>query len=141
MIEFDYLEEDSRLFGKIFRPVASVQFIDQNEQKLIAYMYIDSGADITLIPRELGETLGFKIAGEEIIEIGGLGDAKVPVIIKTVTMLLDGKKITCRVAWALIEEVPPLLGRTDLFDWFTITFDQKNRKIIFRENDESKGEA
>lgn len=78
-------------------------------------MYIDSGADITLIPRQLGETLGFEIAGDEIIEIGGLGDAKVPVIIKTVTMLLGEKKINCRIAWALVEEVPPLLGRTDLF--------------------------
>ncbi len=135
MIEFDYLEEDSHLFGKIFRPVASVQFIDQNEQRLIAYMYVDSGADITLIPRELGETLGFRIAGDKIIEVGGLGEAKVPVIIKTVALLLDGKKITCRVAWALVEEVPPLLGRTDLFDLFKITFDQKEKKIIFMEND------
>ncbi len=134
MIEFDYLEEDSRLFGKIFRPVASVQFIDQNNQKLIAYMYIDSGADITLIPRQLGETLGFEIAGDEIIEIGGLGDAKVPVIVKSVTMLLGEKEIGCRVAWALVEEVPPLLGRTDLFDLFTITFDQKNKNIRFVEN-------
>ncbi len=32
MIEFDYLEEDSRLFGTIFRPVASVQLFDQNNQ-------------------------------------------------------------------------------------------------------------
>ncbi len=139
MIEFDYLEEDSRLFGKIFRPVASVQFIDQKGERLFAYMYIDSGADITLIPRELGETLGFKIADDEIIEIGGLGDAKVPVIIRTVTMLLGEKEITCRVAWALVEEVPPLLGRTDLFDLFKITFDQKNKKIIFRENEGELG--
>lgn len=135
MIEFDYLEEDSRLFGKIFRPVACVQFIDQKDQKLAAYMYIDSGADITLIPRQLGETLGFEIAGDEIIEIGGLGDAKVPVIIKTVTMLLGEEKITCRVAWALVEEVPPLLGRTDLFELFTITFDQKNKKIRFEKKE------
>lgn len=135
MIEFDYLEEDSRLFGKIFRPVASVQFIDHNNQRLMTYMYIDSGADITLIPRQLGETLGFEIAGDEIIEIGGLGDAKVPVIIKTVTMLLGEEKVECRVAWALVEEVPPLLGRTDLFDLFKITFDQKNKKIKFVEND------
>lgn len=34
-----------------------------------------------------------------------------------------------------LEEVPPLLGRTDLFELFKITFDQKNKKIQFVEND------
>lgn len=135
MIEYDYLEEDSRLWGKIFRPVAPVQFADQSGNTLIAYMYIDSGADITLLPRELGETLGFKIAQEEIIEIGGLGDTKVPVIIKEATIILGEHHVSCRVAWALIEEVPPLLGRTDVFDSFRILFDQKNKKVRFSLNE------
>ena len=36
-------------------------------------------------------------------------------------------------AWGLIEEVPPLLGRADIFDCFKITFLQKEEKIIFEE--------
>lgn len=46
-------------------------------------------------------------------------------------MLLGEEKIECRVAWALIEEVPPLLGRIDFFDHYRILFDQKNKKIHF----------
>jgi hypothetical protein len=35
------------------------------------------------------------------------------------------------VAWALEEDVPPLLGRSDLFDRFKVVFDQTERVIIF----------
>lgn len=38
-----------------------------------------------------------------------------------------------RVAWALIEDTPPLLGRLDIFEKFKITFMEKEGKIIFEE--------
>lgn len=133
MVEFEYREEDSRLFGKIVRPVADIYFIDNEGNKLISFMYIDSGADITLIPRKLGESLGFTVEGGKIIEIGGIGNAKVPVIIKTASIMIGVRKVEVRIAWALTEEVPPLLGRTDVFDLFKIIFVQKNRRIQFFE--------
>lgn len=34
---------------------------------------------------------------------------------------------------ALIEDVPYILGREDVFDKFDIEFKQKNKKIIFKE--------
>jgi len=48
-------------------------------------------------------------------------------------MKIGEKVLPILVAWALIEEVPPLLGRADVFDYFKITFLQKERKIIFEE--------
>jgi len=39
-------------------------------------MYIDSGADITVIPRVLGEALGFKAEDSKITELTGIGNAK-----------------------------------------------------------------
>lgn len=134
MIEFEYREEESRLFGKILRPVADVHFVDTDGNKLVSYMYIDSGADITLIPRQLGELLGFAVEEDKIIEIGGIGDTKIPVIIKKAKVMMGDKEIELRVAWALVEEIPPLLGRTDVFELFRVIFDQKNRKIHFVEN-------
>lgn len=137
MIEFEYREQESGLFGKILRPVADVYFVDKEGNKLISFMYIDSGADITLIPRQLGESLGFTVEEDKIIEIGGIGDAKVPVLVKTAKVLLGDKETEIRIAWALIEEVPPLLGRTDVFDIFKVVFDQKNRKIEFSEYEQA----
>ena len=31
-----------------------------------------------------------------------------------------------------IEEVPPLLGRLDIFDTFEVSFQQNDKKVVFR---------
>ena len=92
--------------------------------------YIDSGADVILIPLSLGELLGFKVEGEKIDEIGGVRGA-VPVIYKRWEIKIGSQTLPVLLAWALLEEVPPLLGRADVFDFYKITFLQKEGKIIF----------
>jgi len=59
MIEFHYRKESSIISGTILRPVAEVT-LEYNNQRAKVAMYIDSGADITIIPLEVGKTLGFK---------------------------------------------------------------------------------
>ena len=98
---------------------------------LTAFMYIDSGADISLIPRQFGEVLGLTVKGEKIHEIKGLGEKIVPVILKKLKMKIDEKTLAARVAWGLIEEVPLILGRLDVFDSFKVTFNQKNEVVEF----------
>lgn len=44
-------------------------------------------------------------------------------------MKIGGKLFDARIAWALIEEVPLLLGRTDVFNLFSICF--KKNKTTF----------
>lgn len=48
-------------------------------------------------------------------------------------MKVGGIEITTKVAWALIEDIPPLLGRQDIFDKFHIIFKQDKEQIIFEE--------
>lgn len=57
----------------------------------------------------------------------------VPYILKKVVLLLNGKKFEIRVAWALVEEVPTLMGRIDIFDKFRIIFDERKGWIDFEE--------
>jgi len=52
-------------------------------------------------------------------------------ILKRANIILDDKKLKIRLAWALIEEVPLLLGRMDIFPKFKITFDEKHESTIF----------
>ncbi len=80
MIEFSYRKEYSPVLGHIYRPSAEV-ILKHNDKIVLFYPYIDSGADITLIPRSLGEMLGLKIS-DDIVELGGLGNNKVAVLIK-----------------------------------------------------------
>ncbi len=48
-------------------------------------------------------------------------------------MILNGKRLIVRIAWALVEEVPILMGRLDIFDKFKIIFDQQKGWIVFEE--------
>jgi len=66
-------------------------------------------------------------------EIKGVSGACIPYIIKNVNLIINNKELEIRIAWALVEEVPMLMGRLDIFDQFRIIFDEKNGWIDFEE--------
>jgi hypothetical protein len=87
-----------------------------------------------MIPFRFGRALGFKQEGEDTIqEIKGISGAGVPYILKGVTLVLNGKRLKVKMAWALVEEVPMLMGRMDIFDKFRVVFDERNGWIDFEE--------
>jgi len=132
MIKFRYRKEPSQITGTTLRPVAEV-LLEAGREKIELAMYIDSGADITMVSLELGKALGFKQSpNDEILEIKGVSGSGVPYILKKANLLINGITLPIRLAWALIEEVPLLLGRLDIFPKFKITFDEKNELVIFQ---------
>jgi hypothetical protein len=57
-------------------------------------MYIDSGADISMIPLRFGKALGFEQEKDEIIrEIKGISGAGIPYLIKEVIFVLKGVEL------------------------------------------------
>ena len=131
MIVFRYKSEKGAHQELVKRPVADA-WLKKGTGWVEFHPYIDSGADVTLIPLSLGELLGFKIENEKVEEIGGIRGAA-PVIYKSWKVKIGDRTLPVLIAWALIEEVPPLLGRADIFDFFNITFKQIEGKIIFEE--------
>lgn len=131
MIIFKYRKEESRRGDTVHRPVADVEFKAENGDWIEDHLYIDSGADITLVPLSFGKLLGFDIIKEEIVELYGVGGRGIPVIFNQIDVRIGNYEFKMRVAWALIEEVPPLLGRLDIFDNFHINFKQDERVIEF----------
>lgn len=130
MTEFPYREEPSQDFGVIWKPYVTVR-ISFGEKTFRCEMLLDSGADITLIPKRVGDYLGFEVEKEAIREVRGIGEGAVPYIVKHVKIKIGEDEIEPRIGWALIEEVPFLLGRLDIFDQFDIKFDHSERKVIF----------
>ncbi len=127
-VEFPYVREKSRLFGTILRPVARV-ILNDNYPSLV---YVDSGADITLLPRSVGELIGFrKGRGEKPSRISGVGKSSVDVLIRQVTMTIGTSRFPARVAWSMVEDVPLLLGRLDIFPRFSILFQENRRTVTF----------
>jgi len=129
-IEFRYRKQKSKVFGEIYRPMAEVALIGEREVR--ETFYIDSGADVTLIPRSVGELLGLEFEEKEIIDMYGVGKSVISVVIKKIRMRFGEKEIPVRIAWALTEEIPLLLGRVDVFDPFHIIFKQNDGKVVFK---------
>jgi len=130
-VEFAFRRENSDLFGSIWRPVARVIVIHRRRH-VPQLFYVDSGADVTLIPKSIGDLLGLTLASpREIREIKGIGERGVPIVIRRLQLQVGSKVFPARVAWCLLEEVPLLLGRLDCFRLFEITF-RHDRATAFR---------
>lgn len=133
MIEFHYQEEYSDKFGKILRPVALVTLYSTKKKTVQATMYIDSGADVTMIPLRAGNDLGFKYDPAKIFQMSGIAGS-LPCSLEKAKIAIGEKKLLADITWALSDEAPFLLGRRDIFKFFRITFDEKQKKVEFLEN-------
>jgi hypothetical protein len=121
-VEFAFRREGSDLFGPIWRPVARVTVIHRR-RRVPQLFYVDSGADVTLLPKSVGNLLGLTLVSpQEIQEIKAIGERGVPIVIRRLKLQVGSKVFPVRVAWCLLEEVPLLLGRLDCFRIFDITF-------------------
>jgi len=67
MIRHEFREEKSSL-GKVLRPVAEV-VLEKDDFSVGIPMYIDSGADISMIPLRFGRALGFKQEEKDTIQV------------------------------------------------------------------------
>lgn len=70
----------------------------------------------------------------KIVDITGVGGGTVPVIVKKIMMCVGEKIFDARVAWALIEDVPPLLGRMDVFNKFDVIVREEEKEVVFKRN-------
>ena len=130
-VKFPYRLDSTEILGRIARPIAEVLLRSQDGSWLRVMMYVDSAADLTLIPLKLGEALGLKYRKSEVREVKGLGRRPLPVVIRKLQMKIAGKSIYAQVAWSLVEEVPILLGRQDVFDLFQVTLDEAKQVVTF----------
>jgi len=107
--------------------------------ELIALM--DSGADISVIPREVAEVLGLDLSGET-ESVFGLGGS-VRAIPLQINMVIE-KGHECYRLNIPIKVVldkydfPPLLGRAGFFEEFEITLNQLEEKICLKKVDRTR---
>lgn len=95
---------------------------------------IDSGADFSLIPKKLGLSLGMKLPKRPKGYSKGVG-GKVPIVHKQIEVEIGREKIKTTFAWLYTrDDVPVVLGRKNIFDYFNIEFRQTERKILFKKN-------
>ncbi len=117
---FKFTKENSSSLGIVYRPIVKVGLRDANGELFELSVLVDSGADISIFSRRIGDIMGMNVEhGEEKIFRGIVGE--LIAYVHKITISINDREVETRVAFAL-SEVPNLLGRLDIFQNFEISF-------------------
>lgn len=124
---FDYIEKESRIFGKVRRPLIDIEIKTHSGEWLeIKEVLADTGADISILPRNLAHLIMENVEDGKTEEIKGIAPyANLIVFIHDLTLRIGEREFTLPVAIADSDDVPPILGRVKGLDLFASVFDGK----------------
>jgi hypothetical protein len=131
LIEFHFERRHSKRLGQILKPIIPVSIMGP-KRGVNVFMLLDSGADISLIPYSVGETIGLELNMADRGEVQGIGEGSLPYILSHIKLRIGDIEILARVGWALIEEIPFILGRLDVFSEFSIEFREFDNRILLK---------
>lgn len=130
MPSFPYVMEKIK-DGFVYRPKIPVT-ISYKGNRIETYGIIDSGSDITILPREIAKVLGIELTGKQ-TEIGGLGGGSLKVVINFVNLNIGGNHLIQVKVHIPTEESKDaeqfILGQEPLFQEFNITFEYNAKRI------------
>ncbi len=131
-VSFDYEDKGLCRWGRIYRPIAKVIFKHTNDRTAFVAMVVDTGADYTILPRNIAQRLkiDFSKDCEESVTTGVGGSKKIYFLKTKLETDLGGIKNKVPVAFFDSDDVPPLLGRLGFLELFETTF-TKNKKVTF----------
>lgn len=134
-VEIPYKDEESKVFGKIKRPRIDFELFSNSKREwiLIVDALADTGADMSLIPRYLGELLVEDIIKGKYVEIKGIHPLSVVIaFLHRVRAKISNKEVIMPVAIAESNDVPSILGRIDGLDLFDANFSKGKKLILAR---------
>ena len=128
-ISFPY-ERALTPIGFVWIPVARVQVLHR-AVCLELEMTVDTGADLTMIPYQIGLNLGLRRGLAAPAKLSGIAGTT-SYFLKKISLRIGPIQLNARCAWAQTDDVPTLLGRTDVLDQLVVTFDGLARRVTLR---------
>ena len=122
---FPYKEKESGIFGKTKRPLIDLHIFSEIKKGWIflAEVLADTGADISILPRTIGESLVNDIKKGKYLEIRGITPgAYTEVFIHHLTCKIGKVIFKAPFAIADSDDVPPIFGRAKGLNLFEATF-------------------
>lgn len=116
--------------GFVWIPLARVE-ISRQSIRMELDMIVDTGADLTMIPYQVGVNLGLRRGRSRITTLSGISGGT-PYVLKRVSFRIGPFRVSARTAWAQRDDVPMLLGRVDMLDRFKVIFDGRRRRVTIR---------
>ena len=108
--------------GTINRPKATVFLCSKNGAWQPSRVYIDSGADLSLFRRVDADLLGLNLVQGDYRPIVGVGRILIPAYTHKIKIRIGDTELDVEAAFAVSNEVPRLLGRTECFSSFQNNF-------------------
>lgn len=96
----------------------------------VLYAIVDSGANVSLFQYEVAELLGISVTKGKKIPLSGIG-GRIQGYLHSIPITVAGYTFRCQVCFSKELHVPlNLLGRTDFFERFRITFEESRQVIV-----------
>ena len=126
---FPYKKEPSTIFGYVYRPVVEIYLRTRDGDWFKVSTYADSGADITIFPRSVCELLGLSLQDGQESTVTGVGGEEIKIFIHRIMVRIGDEELKIRAGFAEREDIPYLLGRTDILTCFNILFEE--HRVVF----------
>jgi len=127
---FSYQQEISGVLGKSLRPRIPIQLKTKTNAWITISLYVDTGADISILPKSTIDILGVNLkSGNEVIVVGLAGEL-IRAYIHELECRLEGTE-TFKIRFAISEKesVVPALGRDGFFQKFNFHFNNKDQTV------------
>lgn len=117
--------------GKVFYPYVHVNLHTVQGWRSFRFI-VDTGADLTTLPRYMAPILGIDLNKAKNSSTGGIGGSSIKTWETTIPIRIQTYELSIRCSITDDTQTPFLLGRVDLlekhFSWY---FDSRQHKIVF----------
>jgi hypothetical protein len=129
----NWLRQKTRT-GTVYRPVIDLLFNEKTGRNLYSFI-VDSGADISLAPRQLADRIGLDWDKGSKITLSGISpkpECTLEGRIHKVSALVPDLAFELALPVCFTNgNAPLLIGREGFFDEFDITLDKTRRRTVF----------
>lgn len=136
-LSFDYRKLPQKKGGDVRVPAIPVTFKGNGSFPVEVIALIDSGADVSIIPKDLAELLNLNLSGDISTSYGI--DKKIKVKNSRVEISVgkghETHTFTIPVQVILEGDPPIILGRNTFFNKFIVSFDEESQKIKLKQKD------
>jgi len=130
---FEYIKQKSAIFGTVGRPLIRIRIFSEKKKIWIPIydVLLDSGADVSILPRFLGDMIVNDITKGKQIELRGICPySKLIAYIHNLRIIIVGKELSLPVAIADSDDVPVIFGRVKGMDMFNITLNNGKETVF-----------
>jgi len=138
VISFNYHRMPNKKGTDVRTPTIPVVLGGNSSFPMKVLALIDSGADVSIIPKDLAEVLNLDLSKKTHVSFGICGKMKVKNSRMRIVVEKNREKYVFVIPVQVIldYDVPIILGRQGFFDKFVITIDEKNKKVKLKKKTE-----